>query len=274
VLANKFMPSAQETTIWLFYWLHSKICGGIITNLDGIGAQLSHAQQETIVLVHGAFHGGWCWEELTPFLEGQGARCEVIELPLTSLADDIREVRSALDQLSAQVTLVGHSYGGSVITGAGDHDAVKALVFVTALALTPDETSVDHEFAAISMEQTEATFAAMNVDGDRISVKPGHAVEHFYHDLEPEVIAKAVARLRPMSPECFSASPGVASWLDRTSTYVVCTDDHAIPVHVQRLMAARIGARTEEMATSHSPFYRDPATLAMTIVGAAAQPRH
>jgi pimeloyl-ACP methyl ester carboxylesterase len=225
----------------------------------------------TLVLVHGAWHGGWCWEAVVPLLERDGLSCRTVELPLTSLEDDIAHTKALLDEISSDVVLVGHSYGGSVISGAGVHPRVKALVFVTAAALQPWETTVTHQFSDLSAEVTERQMRVAIIEGEFVSIDPDHAVEFFYHDCDPHDAERAKSQLRPMASVCLNGVVGGAAWKDRPNLYVVTTEDRAIPRETQQHMAERIGARVVKLPTGHSPFYAKPEALANVIAEFVAQ---
>jgi pimeloyl-ACP methyl ester carboxylesterase len=219
----------------------------------------------TLVLVHGAWHGSWCWEELTPLLVDKGFNCQAIDLPLSSLADDIAATEELLERISSDIVLVGHSYGGSVITAAGRHPRVVALVYVAAMALQPWETSVTHEFSSVSEEMLQRHLNTAIIEGDTVSINPASAVETFYHDCDSQVAARATARLRPMHIACMDGVVGAAAWANRRTLYVVTADDRAVPPETQQRMADRIDAEVTTLHTGHSPFYADPSQLADAI---------
>jgi pimeloyl-ACP methyl ester carboxylesterase len=213
----------------------------------------------TVVLVHGAWHGAWCWGEVAKRLDAAGVDCVVVENPSvarapSSLADDGDNVRRALDAIDGPVVLVGHSYGGGVITDAGDHANVTHLVYLAAFPL--DEGESVSRNALTGGEDTKLG-DALAVDGDLLTVAPDRATEFFYHDCAPDAAAAAVARLRPMSLAAMTGVTRAVAWRAKPSTYVVCTDDRAVPVALQQSAAARCGT-VIEIPTSHSPFLSRP----------------
>jgi pimeloyl-ACP methyl ester carboxylesterase len=226
----------------------------------------------TIMLVHGAWHGSWCWEPVRRLLEADGIATAAVDNPSVTkpgsdLAADGDNLRAALDAIDGPVVLVGHSYGGAVITDAGAHPNVERLVYLTAFALDAGESVMANELVGgADMKLAEA----LQFDGEVITVEPARVVEFFYHDCPVETAADATARLRPMS---FAAMAGVTrevAWRQKPATYVVCTDDRAIPVPLQRSCAARIGDAVE-LPTSHSPFLSRPDDLARLLAGYAAR---
>jgi len=220
----------------------------------------------TIMLVHGAWHGSWCWDALRERLDAAGIASAVVDnpsvtLPGSDLSADGDNLRAALDAIPGPIVLVGHSYGGAVITDAGDHPNVERLVYLTAFALDAGESVMQNEL----MGGEEMRLAeALAFDGDLITVEPARVVEFFYHDCPPEVAAAASAQLRPMSLAAMAGVTRQVAWREKPSTYVVCTDDRAIPVALQRSAAARTN-EVVELPGSHSPFLSRPDDLARLL---------
>ena len=218
------------------------------------------AERATVVLVHGAWHGAWCWEQVTPRLDGPYV---LVDNPSVSrsdatLADDVANVRRALDAIDGPVVLVGHSYGGAIISEAGVHDAVRHLVYVTAFALDVDESVMQN---ALEGGAAGPLDDALRFDGDVVTLEPGGAIAAFYHDCGDAVARDAVARLRPQAIGALSGTARAAAWRQKPSTYVVCTDDRALSPALQRSAAARV-RDVVEVDASHSPFLSRPDALA------------
>ena len=220
------------------------------------------------MLVHGAWHGSWCWESVVPLLHDKGIATAVVDNPSVTrpgsdLTADGDNVRAALDAIDGPVVLVGHSYGGAVITDAGTHPRVEHLVYLTAFALDAGESLIDNQLTGGEDMQLAG---ALQFEGDVITVDPARVVEFFYHDCTPEGAASAAARLRPMSMAAMVGTAREIAWREKPSTYVVCTDDRAIPVALQHACAQRVGGFVE-LATSHSPFLSRPDELATLLAG-------
>jgi pimeloyl-ACP methyl ester carboxylesterase len=228
----------------------------------------------TVVLVHGAWHGAWCWSPVVERLEE--ARVPVLALDLPGHGDDQRPltdlhghgdaVRTALDAIEGPVLLVGHSFGGAAITDAGTHPAVRHLVYVSAFPLDAHESVMhtDAEGGAGTVLERAIRFepdATMTID-------PDLAVEAFYADCDPDDAATFVARLGPEHSAGFGQSPRVVAWHERPSTYVVCTRDRAVLPPLQRNLAARCDD-VVEMDASHSPFASRPDDVAALLVDLA-----
>jgi len=215
----------------------------------------------TLLLVHGAWHGSWCWSALLPELEGIDVR--TVELPssgsdadtVAGLDEDVAVVRAALDDIDGPVVVAAHSYGGIPVSEAvSAADDVRDLVYVCAFMLDAGESLL----AAIGGEAPPW----WEEDAGAIAVRT--PVEIFYADVDPAVAADSTSRLALQSRASFEQPLRRAAWHDAPSTYVVCTQDAAIPPPAQEAMSQRAG-RVERMDTSHSPFLAEPAGLAAIL---------
>jgi pimeloyl-ACP methyl ester carboxylesterase len=237
----------------------------------------------TIVLVHGAWHGAWCWDLVAQRLRANGRDVVAVDLPghgaddgaFTDLHGDADRVRAVLDSIEGDVVLVGHSYGGAVVTEAGVHPSVRRVVYLAAFCLEEGESCAytladDSEAQAISHEgRPNMATGFQFADDGTIVLTPEIATECFYQDCEPEGVAWAIEHLSP--------HPGAAfAWRATPSTYVVCTEDQGVHPELQRLMARRC-TEVEEWPYGHSPFLADPDHVAArldAVAGEAADPRH
>ena len=226
------------------------------------------AEPASVVLVHGAWHGAWCWDKVLAPFGAAGVKVEAVELPLTSLADDVAATRAAVDAVGGPVVLCGHSYGGAVITDAGDHPAVRHLVYLCAFALDPGE---DVTTAAAGVEVASSAIAdafRFSEDGTMVHLDPEGARTAFYLDCDRADADAALERLRPMAFACFTAPATKTPRRDRESTYVVCTEDEAIHPELQRVLAKRC-TTSVEWPTSHSPFVSQPNLVVDLLAGLA-----
>jgi pimeloyl-ACP methyl ester carboxylesterase len=213
----------------------------------------------TVVLVHGAWHGAWCWDKVVERLEAAGVPCVAVEnpsvaRPTASLADDGDNVTRVLDAIDGPVVLVGHSYGGAVITDAGAHPNVTHLVYVSAFPIDGGESVSQN--ALVGGEEMKLPEAFL-FEGDVLRFAPEHATQFFYHDCTPDDAAAATAQLKPMSLAAMMGVPRAVAWREKPSTYVVCADDQALPLALQQSAASRCGT-VVEIPTSHSPFVSQP----------------
>lgn len=227
----------------------------------------------TVVLVHGAWHGAWCWEQVLPRLDAASVPLVVVDLPSVShagvtLHDDADYVRGALDSITGDAVLVGHSYAGAVISEAGLHPNVAHLLYLAAFVLEVGESAQENALAG--GDGPSDLGAAIEVQdaptGEKVlTIKPEGAVAAFYHDCTPDVASAAVERLRPQSLAALGGKVDAAAWREKPTTYVVCTDDRALPVALQRSNAARVGSSID-WPTSHSPFSSRPDLVADLLI--------
>lgn len=217
-----------------------------------------------VLLVHGGFHGAWCWRKLVPSLGDQGVRAEAIELPFDTFDNDVRTLENAIDRLrqsAGAVVVVGHSLGGLHITagsaGREGHRAADHLVYLTAAMIDP---------AQVSGSTSDRAWDHIVYDGDVAYVDPSQAAALFYSNCSAEDAAWAAARLRsvPISGMQRTLTAYPVAWRTIPSTYIVCTEDHMLPPDQQRAMALN-ATNTIEIASDHSPFLSMPDELARTL---------
>ena len=224
-------------------------------------------ETKTVVLVHGAWHGPWCWEKVVPLLDEQGVAVEAVDLPMTSFDDDVAATKAVLDRVEGDVVLCGHSYGGAVVTNAGNHPKVAHIVYLTAFACDADESPAATA-PGVDLPATDLASAFVIADDGTATIAPDLVVNGFYHDCDPADAADAAARLRPIHMSCFTTPVGPPAWKAKPSTYVVCTEDRAIHPALQQHMAARCTS-TVELDTAHSPFLNRPDAVADLLAGLA-----
>jgi pimeloyl-ACP methyl ester carboxylesterase len=225
------------------------------------------APQASIVLVHGAFADGSGWSKVIPLLEKDGYTVTAVQIPLTSIADDIATTKRVIDAQKGPSVVVGHSYGGAVITGAAAGNAnVKALVYVNAFA--PDEgekiTAGSEKFAAPPLNSALVPDSAGFLYLDRAKFH-----QDFCADLPAAEASVMAATQKPLSKTVFDATVSGAAWKNIPSWYIVGTEDHAISPDFERFLAKRMGAKTTEINSSHVPFLSHPAEVARLIEQAA-----
>ncbi|MBV8949386.1 MAG: alpha/beta hydrolase [Actinobacteria bacterium] len=225
----------------------------------------------TVVLVHGAWHGAWCWERVVDGLRARGTDARAVDLPghgedagpAGDLHADAARVRQMIDAVAGPVLLVGHSYGGAVITEAGEHPAVAHLVYLCAIAPDAGETCTTAVTGIAGgagiVDDGRPNLASGILPGTdgTMTVEPSVAAACLYNDCDPESTAWAVARLGPQPIVTLQQDPHAVAWRTRPSTYVVCTEDLAIPPELQRVLAQRC-TETVEWNAGHSPFLSQP----------------
>ncbi len=209
----------------------------------------------TVVLVHGAWHGAWCWWKVVEGLEAAGIPVVAVELPLAEGLDaDAAAARVAIDATSGPTVVVGHSYGGLVISRAMlGAPNVDHAVYLTAMMVDEGESAV-----AIMAEHPTALDAGMRKNDTTRFVADEYLVEAFYADCSEDDIALARRSLRPMPLRTAAPAKVGPGWKDvPTTTYVVCADDRALHPDAQRHMA-RHATNVVSWDVSHSPFFSRP----------------
>jgi pimeloyl-ACP methyl ester carboxylesterase len=197
--------------------------------------------QKTVVLVHGAFADGSSWEKVIPLLQAKGLKVVAVQNPLTSLADDVAATKRAIEAQSGPVILVGHSWGGTVITEAGAHDKVAALVYVAAFAPDAGQSSND-----LGKDGPPAPGLA-NIRPDSagfLSLTLETVARDFAQDLPAAQTAVMAVTQGPISGKNFDERVTNAAWKSKPSWYIVAEKDRMIQPDLQRAMAKKINART------------------------------
>jgi len=222
----------------------------------------------SIVLVHGAFADGSSWNKVIPLLEAEGFTVTAVQNPLKSLSEDVATTKRVLDAQKGDVVLVGHSYGGAVITeAAAGNSKVKALVYVAAFAPDAGETlgALGERFPAPPLGTAVVPDSAGFLYIDRAKV-----ADVFANDLPKEEAALLAATQKPLAAAIFGEPLKAAAWKSIPSWYVVSTQDKAINPDLERFMAKRMNAKTKELKASHVSFISNAAEIAKVIESAAA----
>ena len=229
-------------------------------------ARAAEAVKPTIVLVHGAFLDGSSWSKVTPRLQAAGYKVVAVQNPLTSLADDVAATQRAVDDQDGPVVLVGHSWGGSVITQAGAAAKVRALVYLAATAPGAGQSVAD---LLAGTAPTPGGTAIKPDEAGFLAMSPADFASDFAQDIPAADAAVLASALAPIAGKAFQERGSLAAWQVKPSWYVVATQDRMMPVDLERRMAAAIHARTVEIAASHAVMLSHPAEVAATIIEAA-----
>ncbi len=223
----------------------------------------------SILLVHGAWADGTTWQKVIPRLTKKGFNVTAVQLPLKSLQDDVATTKRAIEMQKGDVVLVGHSYGGAIISAAGANNPnVKGLVYVAAFAPDAGETlqGLFDKFppsklvSAISPDSEGFLY----IDRDKFR-------ESFAHDVSAEEGTVMAAAQKPFAASNFGQPLPAAAWKSVPSWYIVATADNAIPPVLQRFMSKRMGATVTELESSHVPYISRPEEVTRVIETAASK---
>ncbi|HEY0332110.1 MAG TPA: alpha/beta hydrolase [Stenotrophomonas sp.] len=219
----------------------------------------------TVVLVHGAFADASSWDAVAAKLRMRGVSAVTVDNPLTSLADDVAATRRAIAAAPGKVVLVGHSWGGTVITEAGNDPKVSALVYVAAFAPDVGQTSAQQGEGfpvAPGLQQLQER------DG-YLSLSPAVVAADFAQDLKPAMVQAVYAHQLPLKAAALSEAVDVAAWRSRPSWYVVSRDDRMLSPQLQVATAQRIGAQWRSVASSHVSPLSAPGAVSDAILEAS-----
>jgi len=222
---------------------------------------------KTIVLVHGAFADGSSWSKVIPLLQSKGFRVKAVGVPLTSFADDVAATKRAIAAEDGPLILVGHSYGGLVITEAGNDPKVAGLVYVAAFAPDANQTITEISkpfpppLGSAKLKPLSDGFLLLSADGVETA---------FAQDLGSEEKALLVAVQPQTSGSIFGAKPTAAAWHKKPSWYIVASNDNMIAPEQERSMAKQINATTTTLPSSHVVMLSHPKEVAKVIEDAAA----
>jgi pimeloyl-ACP methyl ester carboxylesterase len=220
-----------------------------------------------VVLVHGGFVDGAGWEGVYNILKADGYSVSVVQNPTISLADDVAFTKRAIDSMNGPVVLVGHSYGGVVITEAGNHPSVERLVYITAFA--PDKGESVGSLIANPPPGAAAPPIIGPTDGFLLLDKEKFAAS-FAADVDP---AKATFMADSQVPWGVAAVNGAVTepaWASKPSWYLHVAEDHMIPAPAQEAMATRAGSTITNVGGSHAIYVSNPQAVAKIIEDAAA----
>ena len=236
----------------------------------------------TFILVHGASHGGWCWEKVQPLLEAQGHKVCAPDLPglgkdhtppaNVTLADTVEKISRLLDKMEEPVVLVGHALGGVTIsqTAEARRRKIKALVYVC--GLMPPSGKSSREMTAGDPDMLFRRSREVSPDGLTYTFARAQLPTLFYEDVSPEDRYRAMERLRPQ-PISISTTPlslteerygSVPRW------YIECTHDNSVRIARQRAMVKALPCKVITMECGHTPFYSAPEELAQHLEAIAA----
>jgi pimeloyl-ACP methyl ester carboxylesterase len=221
-----------------------------------------------VVLVHGLFADGSSWSEVIARLQAKGLNVTSVQNPLTTLDDAVAETQRVLARQEGPTVLAGHSFSGMIVTEAGVHPNVSALVYVAARA--PD---AGEDYTALAKTfPTPPASAGIVFDGDEGRLSEAAFLRDFAGDL-PEAKAKVLYAVQePFQKTLLTGKTTHAAWRSKPSFYAVSTEDRTINPDLERFMAKRMGAKTIEVKASHLSLISHPDEISRLILEAAGEP--
>ena len=226
----------------------------------------SSKSQTSVVLIHGAWADGSSWSAVIEQLQAEGHQVIAPQFPMTSLADDVARLRQVLTLQDGPTVLVGHSYGGQIMTALGaDAPNVVGLVYIAAFGLDEGESLG----ALLAQGPVTPALAHQFVDKRGfVWLSEDDFVNHFAADVDPVKARVLYAVQQPLAATAFNAVMGVPAWKSLPSWYMVATEDQALPPDAERLFAKRMGANVVEVPSGHLAMVSQPGDVAKMIKSA------
>jgi pimeloyl-ACP methyl ester carboxylesterase len=236
-----------------------------LTSTRGMAAATAPTKARNVVLVHGLFADGSCWSEVITRLQAAGLNATAVQNPLTTLPEAVASAQRVLARQDGPTVLVGHSFSGMIVTEAGMHPNVSALVYVAARA--PDASE---DYAALAKKYpTPPASAGIIFDGDEGRLSEEAFLRDFAGDL-PEAKARVLYAVQePFRKALLTGRTTQAAWRSKPSFYAVSTEDRTINPDLERFMAKRMGAKTIEVRASHVSMISHPDEISKLILEAA-----
>jgi pimeloyl-ACP methyl ester carboxylesterase len=226
------------------------------------GSDVGPTHRVTVVLVHGAWADGSSWSRVVPLLQARGINVVAAQNPGTSLAEDVTSTKRTLARVEGDIVLVAHSWGGSVITEAGNDPKVKALVYITAFA--PDDGQATGDLVAAYPRPPALTTITDDGAGFLWQSEEGW-IAHIAADL-PAVEARVFAAVHPpLAAVSFSEKITSAAWKHKPTWFMASTQDRVIDTRLQQDAAARMNAKTTLVASNHLVIFSEPKAVAAVI---------
>ena len=225
------------------------------------------APNAAVVLVHGAWADGSCWQNVILPLRREGLTVTCAPIPLTSLSEDIAALKRVLERTNGPVVLAGHAYGGAVIAGPKD-DRIRSLVYIAALAPAEGETVADVFYRA----KPHAAAPKLQTDGHGFIWMPEGGFAHAVaHKASPEQTMILDAVQRPIAVKCIQERAPAPAWKTKPSWFLLAEEDRMISPETQRFMADRMGAKIRRSHVDHSPMQSAPDVVVAVILEAARE---
>ena len=238
-----------------------------LASTRSVAATSTPTEARNVVLVHGLFADGSCWSEVIARLQAVGLNATAVQNPLTTLPEAVASAQRVLARQDGPTVLVGHSFSGMIVTEAGMHPNVSALVYVAARA--PD---AGEDYAALAKRfPTPPASAGIIFDGDEGRLSEEAFLRDFAGDL-PDAKGKVLFAVQePFQRALLTGRTSQAAWRSKPSFYAVSTEDRTINPDLERFMAKRMGAKTIEVKVSHLSLISHPEEITRLILDAAGQ---
>jgi pimeloyl-ACP methyl ester carboxylesterase len=237
-----------------------------LTSTRGMAATATPTKTRNVVLVHGLFADGSCWTEVIARLQERGLNVTSVQNPLTTLTEAVASAQRVLARQDGPTVLVGHSFSGMIVTEAGMHPNVSAVVYVAARA--PD---AGEDYTALAKRfPTPPASAGIIFDGDDGRLSEEAFLRDFAGDLPKAKARVLYAVQEPFQKALLSGKTTQAAWRSKPSFYAVSTEDRTINPDLERFMAKRMGAKTIELKSSHVSLISHPEEITALILEAAS----
>jgi pimeloyl-ACP methyl ester carboxylesterase len=238
-----------------------------LTSMRNPAATSAPVKARNVVLVHGLFADGSCWSDVIARLQNAGLNVTSVQNPLTTLPEAVASAERVLNRQDGPTVLAGHSFSGMIVTEAGAHPNVSAVVYVAARA--PD---TDEDYAALAKKfPTPPATAGIVFDGEEGRLSEPAFLRDFAGDLPKSRAMLLYAVQQPFQKSLLAGKTTQAAWRTKPSFYAVSTEDRTINPDLQRFMAKRMGAKTIEVKSSHVSLISQPDVIAGLILEAAGQ---
>jgi pimeloyl-ACP methyl ester carboxylesterase len=245
--------------------LVSSVAVATLTLAAGSALAQTTPAKPTVILVHGAFGDPESWDKVIPILQKQGVPVVSVSIPLTSLADDVTATKRAIDRVAGPVILVGHSWGGTVITEAGVDPKVRSFVYVAGFANVPGQSVND---MSKGFPQA-AGLSALTIDGQGYASMSETGFAKFFAPRATKAERSLMFSVQgPINAKAFGEPVDHAVWQGKPSWFLLTTEDQMIVPAMQEAMAKQIGAHVTRIASDHAAMVSHPADVAKTILAA------
>ncbi|BDH45217.1 alpha/beta hydrolase [Salmonella enterica subsp. enterica serovar Choleraesuis] len=245
-------------------WVNLALLGGVIAL--GSGVMPAMAKTETVVLVHGAFADGSSWNAVISELQKKHLDVIAVQIPLTSLKDDVAATKRAIEQAHGDVLLVGHSWGGTVITEAGNNPKVKSLVYIAAFAPAAGQSTSE---LASSFPAPPGSAGIAKTPAGYLYLPEKAVKEDFAQDVPSETQRLITVTQGPIKASAFDEKITQPAWKTKPVWYLVSSEDRMINPDLERSMAKSVNAKIEEVKASHVSMISQPDSVAKIILQAA-----